>query len=180
MNRRLNLPAATTRKGEDTGDMAPGVRAVIPAPTPVPPVFRVRMQRKERCFDNLCIIDHSLNCGAVMERSLTLGDPLAREDVADFCKGGVIPRCPSGPAYAFEFRVGNHPVCPVHGNLIAETGSEPHQPLRWPLQIDYFPPWVTATAMCSAVIALGIPVVLYARGRGKQTGAPDHGTEPVR
>lgn len=45
----------------------------------------------------------------------------------------------------------------------------PHQPLRWPLRIDYYPPWVVATGMGSAVIALGIPVFLLARGRRQKT-----------
>ena len=137
-------------------------------------VQRERMERKEHCFGNLCIINHNLNCGAVMERGLHLGDSLTKKDVESYCKGGVIPTCPSGGTYEFAFRVGSHPVCSVHGNSIAETGGEePHQPLRQPLQIDYFPPWVTGSAMGSVVIALGIPVFLYAHGRREQRGSPN-------
>jgi hypothetical protein len=144
-------------------------------------VQRVRMERKRDCFGNLCIINHNLNCGAAMERGLRLGDPLTKQDVESYCKGGVIPTCPSGGTYEFDFRVGSHPVCSVHGNLIAGTGGEePHQPLRRPLQIDYFPTWVTGTAMCSIVIALGIPVFLFAHGRRKQRGSPNHGADPIR
>ena len=143
-------------------------------------VQRERMDRKGQCFGNLCIINHNLNCGAAMERGLRLGDPLTKKDVESYCKGGVIPTCPSGGMYEFAYRVGSHPVCSVHGNLIAKTGEEPHQPLRWPFQIDYFPQWVTATASCSAVIALGIPVFLYAHVRRKQRRSPNNGADPIR
>ena len=128
---------------------------------------RIRMDRKQRCFNNVAMLDHALTCGAVMEKQLRPGDPLTTQDVTSYCKRGVIPRCPSGAAYQFEFRVCSHPICPVHGDLVAETGLLPHQPLERPLQLDYPPPWVIGMALCSSLVALALPVTLYVVERRK-------------
>ena len=130
-------------------------------------VQRVRMDRKQRCFNNVAMLDHALTCGAVMEKKLRPGDPLTTQDVTNYCKHGVIPRCPSGAEYKFEFRVCSHPICPIHGDLAAETGLKPHQPLERLLQLDFYPPWVIGMALCSSVVALALPVTLYVEERRK-------------
>jgi hypothetical protein len=134
-------------------------------------VQHVQMERKKSCFANLCFLEHSINCGVPMAQGLSLGSLVKKADVSQNCRNGVIPRCPSGGDYEFELRVGSRPICPIHGDLIAETGEFPHQPLRWPLQIDFFPFWVRASVMCSAVMALGIPILLYVREKRRKRGA---------
>lgn len=82
------------------------------------------------CLHNLHRIDHGLNCGpTVALYELKKGERMNPDDVVGLKQNGAVLCCPSGEAYDISYIVGEHPKCPVHGDLIASTGHVVHGPL---------------------------------------------------
>ena len=76
------------------------------------------------CLGNLTSIDHAINCpGVVMHEHLKVGDPISSLSFADF---GGMAQCPTGRTYILPKLIGEHPTCPVHGNLITIAGVQHH------------------------------------------------------
>jgi hypothetical protein len=83
-------------------------------------LVREESLRKE-CYSRLCQLDCPMSCCVPMVKSLAEGDPLDPKDIAEYIKGGVIPRCPCGPEYEVVWVVGGPPPrCPYHGDLLKE------------------------------------------------------------
>jgi len=79
------------------------------------------------CENRLRQIYAPMRCCVPMANRLTDGDPLDPRQVAEFIRGGVIPRCPCGPEYEIVWKVGAAPPrCPYHGDLIGKDEEKEH------------------------------------------------------
>ena len=132
-----------------------------------------RIRQKRRCLHYLVQIDHALNCLGPFEHGLAEGMPVSSTFLLDMSFKGSL-RCPSGPAYPTEnFRVGSHPVCPRHGDLIAEVGYEPHAEPEFAreLQVSHVRPWMVVCFVLAAPVAaliVALELRLYGRMDGRK------------
>jgi len=148
----------------------------------VPPVVaRNRLiALRQQCFNNLLTIDHSLNCGGLVPGPP--GTPIDPKTVPfdgwrqvypkDEGKTHSIRCCPCGPEYQVEYRVGSHPICPVHGNMVGESGLIHHERGPKPLPRIPFPNWGFATSSISIIAALVIIVTGCRKQRNHETAQP--------
>jgi len=89
------------------------------------PSHRLAQQKREqkKCLQYLLQVNEVLNCCVPLEKKMKPGDPIAPNDVLDFMKDRVLPRCPSGCKYLVPYVAGGRPVCPRHGDLLREVAQ---------------------------------------------------------
>ena len=88
-----------------------------------------------RCYRNLMMIDHSLNCHGCVQIGKSEGiidsEGNWKMDKSNWLFDTIqtnILYCPvSGKKYNVSYVVGSHPKCLTHGNLIQFYGYVPHQ-----------------------------------------------------
>jgi hypothetical protein len=79
-----------------------------------------------RCYRNLMMMDHALNCNGCIQMAKTEGiidsEGNWKMDNSNFLLQGLNTNrlaCPvSGEKYDVTYVVGTHPKCPTHGDLI--------------------------------------------------------------
>ena len=124
------------------------------------------IQQRQHCLFNLIQIDHILNCLAAVEQKLPPGTQV---DTGWIVTNAYLFRasvnCPSGQPYATNlFRVGSHPVCARHGDLISQVGYVPHeQPeMKRELRVERIRPWMVC---CFGLTLFSAGLVLLKRKR---------------
>lgn len=128
---------------------------------------------EEECLRRLIHIDHDLNCIAPLEFGIPAGNTVDPKVVPMTLRWGDkdVSRCPRGPKYEIEFRVGSHPQCPYHGDLIGEVGYVPHATpeMKRKLQVRFVTPWML---MCFAGTLAGAvgTMIFMCRQVSKKTG----------
>ena len=145
-----------------------------------PPVIvrNRQISLRQKCFSQLITIDHSFNCGGLAPGPA--GTPVDPKTVPfdGWRKAGEtethsIRNCPCGPAYQADFRVGAHPLCPVHGDLVGKSGLIHHERGPDPLPPIPFPVWGFVTASASLVLAIATAAFgLKKRRERNQTAHP--------
>jgi len=102
--------------------------AVILVIAAVPIATHARSVRmRNECLNRLRQLYAPMDCCVPMEKKLSVGDALDPRDIAQYLKSGKIPKCPCGPDYIVVWKVGGPPPkCPVHGNLLGESGGHQH------------------------------------------------------
>lgn len=144
-----------------------------------PTIVQIRQAiLRQQCFNNLVTIDHSLNCGGLVPGPP--GTPIDPKTVPfdgwhkqGETKTHSIRNCPCGPTYQVDFRVGAHPICPVHGDLVGKSGFIHHVREPDPLPPVPYPKWGFATSSIS--IVFGILLIVAARKNKRKKGIAQSG-----
>lgn len=87
---------------------------------------------RERCLQNLRMIDASMECLAI-EKGIHENEPFPIKTLAELVRPFVkdsrilspisgLPRCPTGAEYIIPL-AGDPAVCPYHGNLLLKAGG---------------------------------------------------------
>ncbi len=90
-------------------------------------VRRHEVSQRNQCMENLRQLSAPLACCVPREQNLSKGAALDPKQIAQYLKGGTIPKCPSGAEYDVVWKVGaRYPRCPYHGALLGtnEMGSD--------------------------------------------------------